>query len=601
MSVLHSKNTLFFKQAILFVWKSAPRWTLANAAITLVQGSLPLLVLYMMKLIIDAINTGINTPDKILAFQDSLFYIIVTGFVFLVLSLSRVLATLVKSQQTQHASDYMYNILHIKSSELNLEYYENPAYHNILHRARSEAPFRPTRIVSGLVKSMQSAISLILVAFLLVNLHWGVSLILFIATAPGVLVRLKYSKKMYDWTRQRTETERKTKYLTRLITAPEAIKELQLYGLFEQLIKKFSDLRVKLRGEKMRIITKRAVAELFTQITSALAIFVSYSFIAYYAINGRITMGDTVMYFLAFQRGLLYLRDLLSGLAALYEDNLFLSNLFEFLELPKKIVSEKNAKKFPKRIQKEISFKQVSFTYPGSSRLVLKNISFEIKTGETVAIVGENGAGKTTLIKLLSRFYDVQTGEILIDNENIKNIQHADLQKHIGIIFQDYVRYYFSVKENIAFGDIEKPLEEKAIETAAKKSNAFQFIENLPHKMDTILGKEFENGEELSTGEWQKIALARAFYRDSPLIILDEPASSLDPKSEYEIFEKFKQLTENKTAIIISHRYSTVKMADRIFVLSGAEMVEQGSHQELMAKNGKYAQMYTMQATRYGF
>jgi ATP-binding cassette subfamily B protein len=302
-----------------------------------------------------------------------------------------------------------------------------------------------------------------------------------------------------------------------------------------------------------------------------------------------------VMFFQAFQRGLNAMRDLLGGMASLYENNLFLSNLFDFLTLQPKVKESAHPLPLPAPMQQGIVFDSVSFQYPSSTRKVLHDISFAIAPGETVALVGRNGCGKTTLAKLLCRLYDPQHGSITFDKINLKEFEIKLLRHEISVLFQDFVKYYLTAQENIWFGNVDQPLDGQRIQAAASQAGVDELIEQLPEGYETILGKWFDNGEELSRGEWQKIALARAFLRKSQIILLDEPASSLDPRAEYEVFQKFKNLAEGSTAIFISHRLSTVKMADRIFVMDKGTIAESGSYDELMDKKGSFAYLFDTQ------
>jgi ATP-binding cassette subfamily B protein len=459
-----------------------------------------------------------------------------------------------------------------------------------------EGPFRPTSVVNGLIGLIQNSVSLIAITALLISFHWSVPIVLLGAVIPGVIIKIKYSGKMFNWQRERTQTEREGSYLNWLITGNLHAKELRLFGLGDLFTKRFSNIRQTLRGEKLDLIKSRSIADVLAQTCSILAMFGAFGFIIFRAVNGMISLGDLVMYYQAFQRGLDFFRNLLTGLAGLYDDNLFISNFYEFIDLKDKIISPDNPVKIPEKIEHGVSFKDVSFKYPMSEKSVLSNINFSIHPDEIVALVGANGAGKSTLTKLLCRLYDPDSGTISIDNTDIKNFVVSDLRNMIGVMFQDYAQYHFSVRENIWIGDIKASFESDKVKVAAQNADAQRIIEKLPRGFETVLGKMFQDGEELSQGQWQKIALARAFMRNAQLIILDEPASSLDAESEYEIFNNFKKLLKGKMALLISHRFSTVKMADKILVLENGTIVEQGSHDVLMEKQGQYEKWFKKQA-----
>jgi len=593
------KHALRLDRALKFVWQAAPVYTTVNLVMIVVLGIFPLFVLYLLKLIIDAVTTALSAPDKMAEFKTIGFLIALAAGAALLNSFFQLISNLVKEAQSLTFTDHMYDILHSKSIEVDLEYYENPQYFDTLRRAQQEGPFRPTHILNSLVTLGQNGISLVAMAGLLFYFHWSIAVILFISVLPGILVRIKYSNKLYRWERNRTQTERKADYFSWVLTGSTHAKELRLFGFGDLFQRRFNDLRKILRLERISISRSRSLADFAAQAAAILPVFGSYAFIAYRTIQGAITLGDMVMFFQAFQRGLNYLRELLSGLASIYEDNLFLNNFFEFLDLKPKIKEPIHPKPLPRPMGQGIVFDHVSFQYPGNNRDVLKDISLSVKPNEVIALVGENGSGKTTLIKLLCRLYDPTDGAITLDGINMRQFQTTSLRREISVIFQDYVHYYMTARENIWLGDIGLKADHTKIIEAANTAGVNDLIHRLPKGYDTILGKWFDEGEELSVGEWQKIALARTFIRDSQLIVLDEPTSSLDAKSEYEVFNKFRSLLKDHTAILISHRFSTVRMADRIFVLEEGKLLEQGSHEELMKYKGKYAQLFEMQAHYY--
>jgi ATP-binding cassette subfamily B protein len=369
---------------------------------------LPLLPLYLMKLMVDAVTAGLTAPDKGMAFRQVLFLICLMGIVTLVGVLARSIAGLVSEAQSLAVTDHMNNVLHAKSIEVDLEYYESAQYYDTLHRAQREAPYRPTHLVNGLVQVAQNAISLLAMAELLFLFHWIVAVILFVAVLPGIVVRLGYAGTMYRWQREQTSTERQAGYLNWMLTGGSHAKEIRLYNLGPLLMRRFRDLRRKLRGERLRITAHRSVAELAAQTCVTAAIYGSLAFIAYRTMQGTNTLGDMIMYFMAFQRGQGFLQGMLGGLAGIYEDNLFLSNMHEFLGLKRKVVEPAHAITVPRPMQTGIVLNHVSFQYPTGARKVLEDVSLAIRLGKVIALVGENGSGKTTLVKLLCRLYDLR-------------------------------------------------------------------------------------------------------------------------------------------------------------------------------------------------
>lgn len=585
--------------ALRFVWQSTPGWTLANVVIVVLQGVLPLVSLYLMKLMIDTVSEGVTTGGSDTFFRDVLVVISIMGAVNVLNGLVSTLSGVVNQAQSLIVSDYMQNIIHSKSIAVDLAYYEIPEYFDRLQRAQREAPYRPLQILQSLTQLGSNGISLVAILGLLVTLHPGIGLVLLVAVLPGFLVRLRYSGKMYHWQRGRTETERQVFYFNWLLTGDHFAKEVRLFNLGALFMERYADLRIILRQERLGLAARQAIASFAASLSATVLIYGSYAFIAHRTLTGAITLGSLVMYYQAFQRGQSSIRQVLNGVASLYENNLFLSNLYEFLDLEPNVTSPPDPKPMPRPMQTGIEFHNVQFQYPNTTRQALKDVNLVIRPGEKIALVGENGSGKTTLIKLLCRLYDPAEGCITIDGIDLREFDIVDLRGEIGVILQDYARYNLSVKENIWFGNVKAVPDLERITDVAQDSGADDVIQKLPNGYETILGKMFQEGEELSIGEWQKVALARAFLRDAQLIILDEPTSAMDARAEYEIFLKLRNLTADRAAITISHRFSTVRMADRIYVMENGCIIENGTHDELMALDGKYAFLFQTQAKHY--
>jgi len=584
-------------RAVELVWESAPRWTLARATLLILLGLLPLASLYLLKLIVDSVTSGhLNGGHD---FSSTLFLIALAGLVAMLISLLRSASSVVDEAQAALVSDHIQDTLHAKSVEVDLEYYEDSRYYDTLHRAQQEAPYRPTSIVNGLAQLGQSSISLLGVVMLLISLNWVIAAVLLTAAVPGVLVRLRYADRTYRWQVSSTERERRAWYMHWLLTSDGPAKEVRLFDLGGIFSERYRDLRARLRGERLAITINRSRADLAAQSSAVLALFGSFAYIAYQTAQGSITVGDLVMYFGAFQQGQGFMQALLGSLAGLYEDNLFLTSLYDFLDLKPRLGDPAHPVPVPNPLKNAICFEDVDFTYPDSGRPVLRGINLCLKAGEVAALVGENGSGKTTLIKLLCRLYDPSSGRITIDGIDLKDFRTDDLRRQISVIFQDYARYNLTARENIWLGDPDTPLDGERISRAARCSGADRVIEGLSEGYDTVLGRWFLQGEELSIGEWQKVALARAFLRDAQIIIMDEPTSSLDPRGEDEVFQKFRQLVEGKTTIIISHRLSTVRSADCIYFLKDGRLVEGGTHDQLMQGGGEYAALFETQAAHY--
>ncbi|WP_228015483.1 ABC transporter ATP-binding protein [Leptolyngbya ectocarpi] len=593
------QNTQRLIPALRLVWQSSPRWTILRLLLVTCQGFLPLISIYLVKLLVDALThrTTISNPQLILQ-QSTPLLVGVIG-VTLITLICKTFSDLVNTAQTQRVSDHMRSILHAKSISIDLAYYENPQYHDTLQRAQQEATTRPNQILTRLAQAGQNGISLVAMVGLLLTLHWGISIILLLAAMPTILVRLRHIRRLYHWQRIWTPVERQSMYFSWLIIGEMFAKEIRLFGLGDLFSQRFDQLRKKIYNAKLQLIIQRSLSFLAAQLVAGMLVGSVYGWIFHQTLDGSLNLGDLVLYHQALQRGQGALKSLTSSLSGLYEDNLFLANLYEFLDLTPTIISPASPKAIPVPMRQGIVLDRVSFSYADSSRQALHDISLSVKPGETIALVGENGSGKTTLIKLLCRLYDPTNGRITVDGMDLRDLNLTELRQQISVIFQDYAKYYLSAQDNIWLGNIHLPPSDSAIVAAAKQSGAHDVITRLPQGYDTMLGKLFNDGEELSIGQWQKVALARAFLRESQVIVLDEPTSAMDPKAEYEVFKTFRELIQDQAAILITHRLSTVRMADRIYVMDSGRIVESGSHDQLMAMQGTYAHLFNTQAQNY--
>lgn len=590
-------SSLDVRPALAIIWQSGRGWAVATFALLLLQGLLPLVHLYLLKLIIDAVEAGLDNGTQDFSTIGTL--IAIAGGVALFGAFLQSARSYVSEAQALVVADHMLSRLHEKSAEVDQAYYEDPRYHDTLHMAQQQAPNRPRMILAALHQILQNGISLLAMAGLLFLFHWAVPLVLLVASVPGLLVRLRYADTIYRWHRRSAPAERRARYFNWVLTRDEYAKELRLFSLSDIFAGRFDEVKEILRGEQIGIAKQRSMAELAAQGSSTVAIFASLAFIAWRTVQGTISIGDLVMYFQAFQRGQNFLRDALRGLADLYGNNLFLDSFFEFLHLEPKVVDPPSPVAVPRPIERGIVFEGVGFGYEGTPRRALERVDFTIHPGETIALVGENGAGKTTLVKLLCRLYDPTEGRITVDGIDVRDFAVEEWRQEISVVFQDYSKYHLTARENIWLGDVRSSKDSAEIEEAARLAGIDESLRLLPQGYDNQLGKWFTDGEELSIGQWQKVALARAFLRRAPITILDEPTSALDAAMELEVIERFRELTHERTAILVSHRLSTVKLADRIVVLEGGGIVEEGSHAELMAQGGVYAKLFSSQAQHY--
>ena len=592
-SVLHLGRTL------RLVWRISPGWTVATVALAVVQGVLPLAALYMIQLIVNAVTAGLDAADKSAAFQEVAWLILIAGLIGLALALARSISALVSEAQGQVVTDHISDLIHSQSIAVDLEYYENSKYYDVLHRAQQEAPYRPTKIVNDLVMVGQSGITLIGVIGILFAIHWSVGLIIVIAALPSAYVRLRYSQRLYRWETDSTDADRRSWYLHWLLTDGNHAKEIRLFDLGETFRGWFKELRGVLRGERLRITARRSLADLASQTVATLAVFGTFAYIAWRTLQGSITLGAMMMYYTAFNTGLSALQSVLGGVAGLYEDNLFLTYYHDFMALTPKVVETTTPHPLPHPIREGVVFEDVTFNYPDTERTALTDVDLHIRPGEVTALVGANGSGKTTIVKLLCRLYDPQNGRVTLDGVDLRDLSVTDLRRAISVIFQDFAKYQLTARQNIWIGNVLRPQDDPAIEEAARAAGADAVIAELGHGYDSMLGKWFEDGEELSIGEWQRVALARAFVREAEILVFDEPTSALDPVSEWQAFEHIRSLSKGRAVVLISHRFSTVRNADRIHIVEHGGIVESGTHAELMALDGRYARMYEVQARAY--
>jgi ATP-binding cassette subfamily B protein len=585
-----------FRKALGLVWDSAPGWATVNIIISVLQSFLPLILVWLIKLLIDgitqAVTAGTTTSEEIIPM------IIAVVAIYFLDEVSTDSGNFVRSKQSAKLEGYMYNLLHSKAVRLDLINFEHPGYYDCLSRATSEAPWRPNSILNNIVSMFRGLLSLILMAGLLFTLHWGAALLLIVVNIPGIWLRLHYADILYHFQREQTPEARKSAYFSWLLTGDRPSREIRLFGLGNYFMTLFKKSFNKQKEEELNILRKRTIIEMISDAVKASAILLLLLVIARRTINGSLTLGQMAMFLLAFRQGMTYIRDLFSSLAGLYEDGLFIGDTFEFLDLKENVVA-KPPFTIPADLSTGISVGNLSFTYPGNRHSSINNISFEIKKGEIIALVGPNGAGKSTLVRLLTRLYDPDSGIVRWDGNDIRTMDPAEYRKFFSVVFQDFMLYNLTAGENIRLGNIEISDPTVRIREAASASGVDNLLAGLPKGYDTVIGTLFDDSRELSWGEWQKIALARALFRKAPVLILDEPSSSLDADTEYEIFSSFRKMLNGRTAILITHRFTNVTLADRIIVLENGAITENGTHFELMDRRGRYYDMYSKQASRF--
>jgi len=586
-----------FRESLKLVWNSSPGWTTANVAMSVLRSIFPLILIWLIKVVVDVItksaSAGLQTPNiKVI------WPVIAVVVVWFLDEASSDFSNYIRKKQALRLEVYMYELLHSKSIKLDLINFERPEYFDCLSRAAREAPWRPNNILNNMISLLRGLFSLLLMAGLILTLHWTLALLLLVANIPGIWLRLYYADILYNFQRQQTPEARKSAYFNWLLTGDRPSRELRLFGLGNYFKSLFKKSFLKQKEEEINIIRRRTFIELVSNLFKASALLITLLFIARQTINGKLSIGQMAMFLLAFRQGMIYIKDLFSALAGLYEDGLFIGDTFEFLNL-KESVTAADPVIVPTSLKNNISVENLSFTYPGNNCKTINNVTFEIRKGEIIALVGPNGAGKSTLVRLLCRLYDPDSGEIKYDGNEIKHIEPEEYRKHFSVVFQDFMLYNLTAGENIRMGNIDEKSPSGRIKESALTTGIHELIDSLPDGYETAIGNLFDDSRELSWGEWQKIALARALFRDAPVLILDEPSSALDADTEHDIFTRFREIVKGRTSILISHRFTNVTLADRIIVLDKGSVVETGTHEELMKRGGLYFTMFTKQSSRF--
>ncbi|NJM06996.1 ABC transporter ATP-binding protein [Candidatus Gracilibacteria bacterium] len=583
-----------------FAWK-AHRWaTIGMGLVTVLAALLPLLQAYIVKIIIDTIILSINT-NQVLTSSIALLT------PYLLLELLIVVTNLISNQlriymQTALQPRLNYEIdkaLMLKCLSLDVKHFETPSFYDKLQNAQSETSFKPIIIVNSTYQLIQTIITISLSIVVLLSLNFVIAVLLLLSTFPIFFVEQHFGRMQFNLLNWRAPEARRQQYYAGLLTTDKTVREVKLFGLGDHILKQYNYYFDRFYHQDMELSRKHNTTVFLCNVVSATSYYGSYLWIILQTLLRRNTIGDMTFYLSLFGQGQASFQQFFASLASLTESSLFMDNLTGFLSLSSDMTSSEEPKKLPLTFKIGIEFRNVSFRYASDAPWVLRNINLQIAPGERVAIVGRNGVGKTTLVKLLCRFYDPTEGQILIDGIDIKDYQATELRRRIGVIFQDFVCYYLTARENIAIGNIQEIDNHEKVCFAAKQSGANEIISKLPEQYETMLGHWFEEGHQLSGGEWQKIALARAFMRDADMLILDEPTASMDAEFEYKIFQQFQSLTQGKIALLISHRFSTVRMANRIIVIDEGRLVEVGTHEQLIQLEGLYAEMFNKQAIGY--
>ena len=583
----------FFK----LVWDTSPWMTLANLLLRLGRAALPLAILYVGKLIIDqvvALTKAHGTLEN-----THLWYLVGAEFGLVIFSdiLSRVVSLLDGLLGDLFANHTSVKIMR-HAATLDLDQFEDSVFYDKLERARQQTVGR-TMLLSQVLSQLQDLITMGFLAAGLMAFNPWLILLLIVAVVPAFFGESYFNDKSYALTRGQTPERRELDYLRYLGASDETAKEVKIFGLSDFVIDRFKQLSNRFYADNRRLNISRSVWGTFFALLGSAGYYGAYVVIILETITGKITIGELTFLAGSFKQLRALLEGILSRFTSVSQGAVYLRDFFEFFEIQPRILPPVKARPFPKPMREGFVFEDVGFKYINSDKWANRHLSFTLHAGEKLALVGENGAGKTTLVKLLARLYDPTEGRILLDGHDLKEYNLEELRFNTGIIFQDFLKYQMSFAQNIATGNINQLENRPLIIDSAHQSLADVLAEGLPGKYDQMLGRRFNQGIELSGGEWQKVALARAYMREAQFLILDEPTAALDARAEYEVFLRFADLTKGKTAVLISHRFSTVRMADRILVLEKGELMEIGSHEELLKKGGRYAELFQLQAAGY--
>jgi ATP-binding cassette subfamily B protein len=524
--------------------------------------------------------------------HEIILYLIIAATTALLSKIIGFVNEYVSEIQGYHFNNYIEDKINDKSIELNMAFMESPAYYDILMQAKSAGANRVNGVYYSLVEFIITTLNILIIASFMFSVNWVLLILLMVMNIPTAFTKMYYSKQLFDLNHRQTALERKANYFSSLITDMAVIKEIKTYQTGHFFIDKYKIIRENLFQQRLIINRKKRAVSLIGTIFFVTGWFSAISYVIFSIIEGKTQLFD-LTYLMTLIPQILSMTGALSGsLTGLYMNALYAKYVFELLEIEPDIKNIEHPVPIKTINTNFLEFKNVSFTYQNNERITLNKVNLQLETGKIVALVGLNGSGKTTLIKLLARLYDPSEGAILLGGVNIKDISISEYNKQLSIIFQDFARYHLSVSDNIRLGNIDADYDEEAIKLASFKSGAQSFIEELPEQYDTFMGRLFDKGSDLSIGQWQKVAIARALFKDSKFIVMDEPTSALDAASEKRFFEEFKDTIGDRGALLISHKISAVKYADYIYVLNAGEIIEKGTHQELIAKKGQYAWLF---------
>ncbi len=593
-----AERLAYLPQTLSLVWQAAPTWTIAWLVLLVFQGFLPVATVYLTRLVVDNLSAAVGAG---LAWENIQSLLVPAALMAGVLLLTQILQGAnewIRTAQAEFVQDHISALVHAKSIEVDFSFYESSEFFDRLDRARNGASGRSLALLQSSGSLLQNSITMLAMTAVLLAYGLWLPMVLLLSALPAFYVVMRLNRRHHRWWEKTTIDRRWLQYYELLITQSMPAAEVRLFGLGPYFRSAYQTLRRRLRTEHIQIVRDQSLGRLLAGIIALIISGGALAWMGRQVLLGRLTLGDVALFYQAFNKGQGLMKSLLSNVNQIYQNSLFISNLFEFLQIAPKIVDPPQPQPVPTKIDREIRFKNVTFRYPDTDRAVLQDYNLTLPAGKIVAIVGDNGAGKSTLIKLLCRFYDPESGSIEIDGTDIREFPVEDLRRLITVLFQSPIPFYVTAGQNIALGDLSETASEESIEAAAHGAGIHEKITSLPQGYKSMLGKWFPGGTDLSGGQWQRLALARAFFRRAQMIILDEPTSAMDPWAEFDWLERFRALANGRTAVVITHRFTLSMRADIIHVMRDGQIVESGNHDTLIAQGGLYAQSWKTQMER---
>jgi ATP-binding cassette, subfamily B, bacterial len=577
------------------VWKASRRWTIAWLCLLLIQGTMPVAIVYLTRLVVDSLVVVIGKGWDWQTLQPLVIPASLMAAAMLLMQLSQSLIQWIRTVQAEYVKDYITHLIHAKSAALDLAFYESSDFYDRLSRAGSEADRNSLALLENSGSLLQNGITLIGLAAVLLPYGVGLPIVLLVGALPALYIILRLNRTYHQWWQSITTDTRRLQYYEMALTHYKFASEVRLFDLGSYFQSAYQTLRGQLRQEYLGLQRKQSLGRLGASSLTFVIAGAAALWMLRQLLLGQLSLGDLALFYQTFSRSQSLVSAALGSVGQIYRNGLFVKDLFEFLQLQPSIQDPQQPLPTPAKLTRGIRFRQVTFRYPGSDRPVLENFNLTIPAGKIVVIVGDNGAGKSTLVKLLCRLYDPESGQIELDGEDIRRFSIRSLRRLITVLFQSPRPYHFTAAENIAISDLSAAPGAEAIETAARSAGIHETLQRLPQGYNTLLGKWFPGGTELSGGQWQRLALARAFLRKAQIMILDEPTSAMDPWAEFDWLERFKALAQGQTAILITHRFTLAMRADIIHVMRSGRIVESGNHEELLAQGGLYAESWKAQ------